>query len=225
VKQNEPSPQNQKKFLGTRKEKKMEAWLHGILLAFGLILPLGVQNVFIFHQGAMQPRWIRALPAVITAAVCDTLLILLAVLGLSFVILNFHWLQTILFGVGFLFLLYMGWSIWHSSSSTVEHQAKVLTVKQQILFASSVSLLNPHALLDIFGVIGTSSMIYSGQDKVWFTFSCLIVSWVWFIALSLCGRMLGNFDPSGRMLKRFNQLSALIIWGAAAYIGRQLLRL
>lgn len=32
----------------------MNAIIHGIVLAFGLILPLGVQNVFIFQQGAWQ---------------------------------------------------------------------------------------------------------------------------------------------------------------------------
>ena len=30
-----------------------EAILHGIILAFGLIIPLGVQNVFVFNQGAL----------------------------------------------------------------------------------------------------------------------------------------------------------------------------
>lgn len=29
----------------------MEPLIHGMILAFGLILPLGVQNVFIFNQG------------------------------------------------------------------------------------------------------------------------------------------------------------------------------
>ena len=28
-----------------------EAIIHGIILAFGLIIPLGVQNVFVFNQG------------------------------------------------------------------------------------------------------------------------------------------------------------------------------
>lgn len=28
------------------------AIIHGIVLAFGLILPLGAQNVFVFQQGA-----------------------------------------------------------------------------------------------------------------------------------------------------------------------------
>ncbi len=30
-----------------------EAIIHGIILAFGLIIPLGVQNVFVFNQGAL----------------------------------------------------------------------------------------------------------------------------------------------------------------------------
>ncbi len=32
----------------------IEAIIHGVILAFGLILPLGVQNVFVFNQGAIQ---------------------------------------------------------------------------------------------------------------------------------------------------------------------------
>lgn len=44
----------------------MEAIVHGIILAFGLILPLGVQNVFVFSQGATQPKLIRALPWAVT---------------------------------------------------------------------------------------------------------------------------------------------------------------
>jgi len=40
----------------------MPAILHGIFLAFGLIVPLGVQNLFVFNQGAVQPNLIKALP-------------------------------------------------------------------------------------------------------------------------------------------------------------------
>lgn len=53
----------------------MEALIHGFTLAFGLILPMGVQNIFIFNQGINQPTYTKALPAIFTAAVCDTILI------------------------------------------------------------------------------------------------------------------------------------------------------
>lgn len=59
----------------------LQAALHGFILAFGLILPLGVQNIFVFNQGAVQPRFSRVLPVILTASVCDTLLITLAVAG------------------------------------------------------------------------------------------------------------------------------------------------
>lgn len=80
----------------------MQAIIHGFILAFGLILPLGVQNVFVFSQGAIQPTKVRAFPAVITAAICDTLLILLAVLGLSLIVYQFEWLRVGLLITGIL---------------------------------------------------------------------------------------------------------------------------
>lgn len=39
----------------------LEAIIHAVLLALGLILPLGVQNVFVFNQGASQSRFRNAL--------------------------------------------------------------------------------------------------------------------------------------------------------------------
>lgn len=92
-----------------------QAMIHGLLLAFGLILPLGAQNTFVLTQGALHRRWVGALPAVVTAALCDTLLITLAVSGLSLVLLTVPWIQTALQWAGVLFLVYMGWSTWRSS--------------------------------------------------------------------------------------------------------------
>lgn len=164
----------------------MEAILHGFLLAFGLILPLGVQNVFIFSQGASQPNLLKALPATIAASLCDTLLIVLAVFGLSAIVLQFEWLRLGLMSVGIIFLLYMGYSIWTSKPATVE-TGKNLTMKKQIIFALSVSLLNPHAILDTVAVIGTSALRYTGMEQVIFTVTCIAVSWCWFIGITLAG--------------------------------------
>ncbi|WNS76277.1 LysE/ArgO family amino acid transporter [Bacillus sp. DTU_2020_1000418_1_SI_GHA_SEK_038] len=200
-----------------------EAFIHGAILAFGLILPLGVQNVFIFNQGATQKQFVRALPAVITAGICDTLLILLAVMGVSIIVLNFIWIKNLLFIIGFFFLAYMGWSIWKSTTNMSDQQGGgSFSMKRQITFAASVSLLNPHAIMDTIGVIGTSSLAYLGYDKWAFAIACIGISWLWFFGLAIAGRKIGTFDTSGRFLKRMNQMSALIIWGMALYIGYQL---
>lgn len=197
----------------------MEPFLHGVILAFGLILPLGVQNVFIFNQGATQKSLIRALPAVLTAGISDTLLISLAVTGVSLLVFSFDLFKNILFVVGFFFLLYMGWTMWRSKPSGNQQQTDGLSPKQQITFAASVSLLNPHAILDTIGVIGTSSLTYNGLEKWVFTFSCIMVSWIWFFGLAILGKQIGRLDTTGQFLFHLNKFSAIVIWGMALYIG------
>ncbi|WLV24219.1 LysE/ArgO family amino acid transporter [Aciduricibacillus chroicocephali] len=195
----------------------MEAMIHGVILAFGLILPLGVQNVFVFTQGATQPKLLSAFPATITAAICDTFLILVAVFGLSVIVLQFEWLRLGLMSAGILFLMYMGYSIWRSSPST-STVGKALPINKQIVFALSVSLLNPHAIIDIVGVIGTSALKYAGTDQILFTITCIAVSWVWFFALTLAGNSMKRLERSGNLMTIFNKCSALFIWGTAVYL-------
>ena len=199
----------------------IEAFIHGAALALGLILPLGVQNVFIFNQGATHERFLRTIPAILTAAICDTILILLAVTGVSIIVFRFEWLTNLIFIIGFFFLIYMGWSILKSDIEKGEKQNKhvYFTTKRQITFAASVSLLNPHAIIDIIGVIGPSSLSYNGYDLMVFTISCIGVSWIWFFGLATAGRLFGKVDSTGKLVKRFNQVSAFIIWGMAVYIG------
>lgn len=196
----------------------LTAIIQGILLAAGLILPLGVQNVFVFNQGVTQPRFYRALPVIITASLCDTALILLAVLGVSVIVFAVPAVKTILFLAGIAFLVYMGFVTWRSKSINSPSQEKAISPKKQIAFAASVSLLNPHAILDTIGVIGTSSVSYLGEEKLAFTLACIVVSWIWFFTLALVGRQVGRLDKSGKFIIYLNKLSAVIMWGTAVYL-------
>ncbi|MEH7190760.1 LysE/ArgO family amino acid transporter [Bacillus toyonensis] len=200
-----------------------EAIIHGIILAFGLIIPLGVQNVFVFNQGASQPNIWRAAPVVLTASLCDTLLILIAVQGVSLVLLTFSWLTTTLYTIGFIFLIYMGFVIWKSKPSKDVKQEKSMPLKKQIIFAVSVSLLNPHAILDTIGVIGTNSIQYIGSEKWAFTSATIIISWIWFISLALAGKFLKRLDSTGKAIVLLNKISGLVIWGVALYMLKQVI--
>ncbi|HHY2676613.1 LysE/ArgO family amino acid transporter [Bacillus toyonensis] len=200
-----------------------EAIIHGIILAFGLIIPLGVQNVFVFNQGASQPNIWRAAPVVLTASLCDTLLILIAVQGVSLVLLTFSWLTTTLYTIGFIFLIYMGFVIWRNKPSKDVKQEKSMPLKKQIIFAVSVSLLNPHAILDTIGIIGTNSIQYIGSEKWAFTSATIIISWIWFISLALAGKFLKRLDSTGKAIVLLNKISGLVIWGVALYMLKQVI--
>ena len=89
----------------------------------------------------------------------------------------------------------------------------------------SVSLLNPHAILDTIGVIGTSSLNYTGIDKVMFAAATILVSWVWFFGLAVAGKIVGQIDSSGKIMRIINKISAIIIWAVAAYIAYKLFQM
>jgi L-lysine exporter family protein LysE/ArgO len=200
----------------------VSAFIHGYLLSFGLILPLGPQNVFVFSQGATQPKLRRALPAAIAAAICDTLLIVIAVLGVSTIVLTVPWIKLILSVIGVGFLTYIVWMTWRSDGGTpIEQAAHLWPIKRQIVFAMSVSLLNPHAILDTIGVIGTSSLAYVNADRFAFTLACVINSWLWFFALAVAGRFLSSFEVVRKWL---NSASAVIMWLSAIYLVYNLAR-
>ncbi len=215
--------------------------VHALVLALGLILPLGVQNVFIFQQGMVQRKWRGVLPVVITAGLCDTLLISVAVGGVSVIVLGLPGVKLILMGAGVIFLIYMGWVTWKSaaappSSLSMEEQDEQMesikastskttstattpmNARRQIGFALSVSLLNPHALLDTIGVIGTSSLRYEDGERWAFTLTCIVVSWLWFIFLAAAGMTIGRLDQTGRWFCLLNRSSAVLIWGIALYL-------
>lgn len=189
----------------------LTAFLHGFILSAGLILPPGAQNVFLINQGANHKKFIHALPAVITAGLSDTLLIILSVAGVSLIILSIPTLQLAMYIIGFLFLSYMAISLWFTKPETAEAPVK-LTPYKQVAYALSVSLLNPHAILDTAGIIGTNSTAYTGSALVLFTFSCIAVSWIAFIILVLLGRLIGNFDSNGKITGYINKISAVVIF-------------
>ncbi|MFF2888681.1 LysE/ArgO family amino acid transporter [Paenibacillus sp. NPDC057967] len=203
------------------------AAIHGFILALGLILPLGAQNAFVLTQGTAHRRFTKVLPVIVTASLCDTILIALAVLGISVIMLEHDWIKALLYLLGCGFLLYTGWTTWKSRHEihTPLPDSRGISAKKQIGFAVTVSLLNPHAILDTVGVIGTSSVQYAGPAKLVFAMVCIITSWLWFIGLGAAGQFIGQQAQSPRILSLIPALSAVIMWGTALYLAYLLILL
>lgn len=198
------------------------AFVHGFLLSLGLILPIGMQNGFILTQGAIHKRWSRTLPAVVTASVSDTLLIALAVIGVSTVALHVTWIRYTFGGIGIVFLIYMGSSTWREKKEqeNTEVVATAWTAKRQIGFTSSVSLLNPHALIDTLAVIGGSALAYtSWSERMVFGIASVTVSWLWFFGLSIAGHTIGRVALRKSSLLVLNRVSAAMMWLSAIYLA------
>jgi L-lysine exporter family protein LysE/ArgO len=88
-----------------------------------------------------------------------------------------------------------------------------------VAFTVAVSLLNPHAILDTIGVIGTSALAYAGNEKIVFALGCILNSCLWFSGLALAGRLFGNVPNAQRWL---NRASALVMWVGAVWMAGML---
>ena len=117
-------------------------------------------------------------------------------------------LQLLFTSSGFV-LMYMAWSLWTEKPSNIE-EIEPMSAKKQILFALSVSLLNPHAIMDTVGVIGTSASVYDGYDKVVFIgYNFCILDLV--CLLAILGRITGKIDKSGKYIVILNKVSSVIV--------------
>lgn len=201
----------------------INAFFHGFVLALALILPLGPQNTFVLSVGASAHHVRDTVPVVVTAALSDTLLIVSAVAGVSLAVLALAWLRAALGILGVLFLTYMGFASWRRKpfkDTASPLGPSGMSRRQQVSYGLSVSLLNPHAILDTVGVIGAGAILYTqGADKWAYAGAAVLVSWLWFATLALAGRSLQRLGRSDLMGRYINRGSALIMWGvAAAYL-------
>ena len=115
----------------------------------------------------------------------------------------------------------MAWSLWREQPTQLkseDHDAK------QIGFALSVSLLNPHAIMDTIGVIGTSATIYEGEIKSSSPFQQLLChgcglsfSSVWPYARII--------DKTGKYILILNKFSSIIVLIVSAIILKNIIDL
>lgn len=203
----------------------LTALFHGFLLALALILPIGPQNTFVLTRGSQSGRFRQTLPVVLTAALSDTLLIAIAVGGVGLLLLSLPWLSTALSAVGILYIVYIGLRFWKSAGAATQPSGTTPhDLRSDITRSLSVSLLNPHAILDTIGIIGAASAQYLlfGQ-RIAFALGAVIVSWIWFFALALFGQALGLADQNRRMRLYLQRISALLMWAIALRMALSLL--
>ena len=95
-------------------------------LSYRVNLTLRRTKCFRFNQGANQSKLIKAFPAVITAGICDSILISLAVIGVSLVLMSLPLLQIVIYIIGLIFLLYMAWTLWNETPDLLNKKVDYL---------------------------------------------------------------------------------------------------
>lgn len=152
-------------------------FLLGFVLGMALIVPIGVQSLFVLNQG-LSLGFPRAFLGVAAVCSCDTLMIVLGAAGAS-ALLALLGYEDFLIGVGVVYLLAMGVRTLRSRAHDAEGE-RTSRIGATVLQAIGVSLLNPHAVLDTIGVLGAAISAQATDGRIAFVAGAVGASWVWY---------------------------------------------
>lgn len=189
----------------------ISAFIKGIFLGISLVLPLGPQNLFIFQTGTQEKKFYRIFLVVCLAGVCDALLILGAIHGSS-LINKVQLLSAFLTCCGILFLLYFGYKTWRQTVNELSVSDIPLNLVKQLLFCFTISIMNPHAIVDTFVVIGAVATEYTHNERQWFGLGCIFIDFIWFSFLGSTGFYIRKMKQNEIVIKSFNRVSSVIMF-------------
>jgi L-lysine exporter family protein LysE/ArgO len=190
-------------------------FLLGLVLGLALIIPIGVQSLFVLDQG-LSVGFPRALLGVAAVCSCDTLLILLGAAGAS-ALLALLGCEELLIGVGSAYLLVAGVLTLRRRARDSEG-VHPTPVGATVLQAVGVSVLNPHAVLDTVGVLGAAISAQAAEGRVAFVAGAVGASWVWYTLIGAGASVLGKrITPRVRTyIRRASGAIMLVLAGVLA---------
>jgi len=157
-----------------------------IILVFGLLFglatafPVGVQSFVVMNQG-LRFGYPRVLTGIITASLCDTLLIVAGAAGASALLAGAgERVPVILIGIAFL----ATFGVLAFRAPPEEEASEVKSVGRPLAMIAQtvgVSLFNPHAVLETVGVLGAAIAAQSAENRIEFACGVIAASWVWFV--------------------------------------------
>lgn len=176
-------------------------FFEGLLLQASLIFALGSQNLFVLESGLRRQN---PLTVSLVCFLCDLTLILLGVAGAATMFTKFPEVKIMigLLGVSFLFAYGVSKLLGEDTMSIKSNEnALKMTLKRSILLSMTFSILNPHAYLDAFILIGGFSTKYPElKDRIVLGLGAAFYSGIWFLILStLSGVMKPVLENPARM--------------------------
>lgn len=172
----------------------MSIAVEAFFIGLGLIIPIGIQNMYILRQGIAGKHYLFA-PLI--CSLCDSVLIFAGAMGVASVFLmNIYFRRFAIVGA-VLFLSYYALRSFRKAFFPVVPRGLSLegvgSETLRIVFLSSLafSFLNPHAILDVTILLGGIAAQYTDfSDRLSFTLGACLASWVWFFSLSSFGKLL-----------------------------------
>ena len=192
------------------------AFGQGAILNAGLIIAIGAQNAFVLSQGLKRNYvWTTTL----VCSVCDVILI---IIGIFFADSGKQLAGD--------YVKYMLWAaaaylIWFGiisaraigkNESLTNSGITLKSAKGAIMTSIALSLLNPHAIIDMTVIFGGISTQFEGSQKIAFAIGGMLISLLWFLSLGFGAAKLSPLLNQPLTWRIINGIIALMMFAIAA---------
>lgn len=188
-------------------------FLTGLISSFVQASCIGMQNIFVLQSG-IKKNHIFVVTTV--CALCDIFLISLSVFGITDFIVQQPILMRLLQFAGAGFLFYYGYKLLnksHIKDNELNLDSKLkLNAKRSAIYAMSVSLLNPHAIVDTVLIIGSLATEYLiKSERVIFYLGTICASVIWFYCLGYSASLMAKFFAKASNWKVLDKVMGFVM--------------
>ena len=196
------------------------AFLQGAALNAGLIVAIGAQNAFVLAQG-LSRRFVWR--ATLICGFCDTLLLVAGVAFAGAAQTAFAGAAKTLLAAGALYLLWFGGRALRAcrrGESLSAAGGAPQTARGVVAVALALSLLNPHAILDMTVIFGGVSAQFPPAQKIAFAAGGVCMSFLWFFGLGFGARKFARHLNKPAAWRIINGIIALTMFAVALSLLR-----
>ena len=189
----------------------MSAIITGFLLCFSLNCVIGAQNTYLFRQG-VRNEYVYSLAGFCT--VSDFVLIIAGVYGMSLIVNQFY-IDLFLVLSALCLLLYGVYRIKNVMSLSYGASEEVYlqrSFKKSVMAMSAFTLLNPHVYLDTVILIGSASLQYNYDEKIFYILGATVASIIFFYGVAILSRLFSTLSKNIALLKSVDIITSIILF-------------
>ncbi len=156
-------------------------------------------------------------------AVSDIIYLVLACLGLAVIAENWSGIFTVIRIVGALYLIYLGWKMWHDRSHLTNDSASIAAKSELMSFIQGflISASNPKVILFYIAFLPTFMDLtsLSNKDIALASVLCLVGLLIGLMAIAFSASWARRYFRSERAMTGLNRVAGSIMVSAGIFIG------
>lgn len=187
----------------------MDFLLQGLVLGFGYVAPIGMQNLYVINSALREER-IKAYRVAFTTIFFDISLALACFFGIGLLLDKVPLLKNAMIIIGSIVVIYIGYSIIKSSPDITKEVRIEKNYFKIVRDTFTVTWLNPQAIIDGSLLLGGYNAYVPEEYKIYFILGFCLASFLWFSSLTTIVSLFKT-RIDNRLIKWINIICGAII--------------